>query len=288
MSELKPKNIYDSGVSSAFSLPEFMTAIPNTETTFIPLSKLRNADEKWNFFRPLGRDKMDELMSSILYNGLIHPIVVSQNIDTYVILSGHNRVRAYKELFDKTKDSKFLTILCQVRTGVSDDEARELIIDSNWVQRTLTPSERTKSIYHKYILIGRKKRSENGTEHKRNYDIIADKYNLSGKQIQRYIKLNELTDNFLSLLDDGKLSLRAGVKIAGFSKELQQYIYDIISDDSVLWNNKDLEKLSSEMNKDEILSLLLGSDEKYVPVTVNIPKNRKDEFMQFVEQFLLK
>ena len=59
---------------------------------------------------------------------------------TLMILSGHNRVRAYTALLEKTGEDKYHRIPATVLTDISADEAHEIVVDSNYVQRVLTPS----------------------------------------------------------------------------------------------------------------------------------------------------
>ena len=114
-----------------------------------------------------------ELIESIQTNELLHPIVVWKQPDgALMILSGHNRVRAYTALLEKTGEDKYRRIPATVLTDITADEAHEIVVDSNSVQRVLTPSEKARSISQKYALAGRKKRSKNG-ERKSKYEQIA-------------------------------------------------------------------------------------------------------------------
>lgn len=289
---LSPKNIYKNdksqdGNTSAFSLPEFMSSVPTPETIKIDINKIEDANPTWNFFKPLGKEKMQELMNSIRENGLIHPILLSKHNEKYIILSGHNRVQAYKNLFDQTKDENFLKILSQVKENLTEEQEQELIIDSNWVQRTLSVSERTKSIYHKYILIKNQKVSKN----KEIYEIVAEDYKLSGKQIQRYLRLNKLNNELLDLLDSGVITLRAGVNIALFDDEIQKYIFDIIIDNIDVIENKLLEKIKPEMSKQEIFDMLVFNKKNnfnMVNVSVLVPEYLKEKFIRSSQKWIEK
>jgi len=284
---LKPKNLESSSGSGAYVLPEFMQSLKNSETVEISVDKLNDAYNHWNFYKPLGGDKMQELVNSIRDNGLIHPIMVMERNGEYTILSGHNRVRAYKILYEITGNMRYLSILAQIKSGISDDEARELIIDSNWVQRNLSTSERTKSIYQKYILLGRKKRAVNDSEKGRTYDLVAKDYNLSGKQIQRYIRLNNLIEPLLKLIDDSKISIRAGICLTNFDKNTQYVIYKTIKNHP---DNKKIEMLNNTMSIEQIKTVLLTdlSNTDYIDITVQIPKNLADDFQTMFDDWINK
>ena len=158
----------------------------------VPLDKLSPAPTEWNFYAPLPDDKLLELIESIRANDLLHPIVVWKQPDgALMILSGHNRVRAYTALLEKTGEDKYRRIPATVLTDITADEAHEIVVDSNYVQRVLTPSEKARSISQKYALAGRKKRSRNGVR-KSKYEQIGEEYNLSARQIARYVRLGSL------------------------------------------------------------------------------------------------
>ena len=58
-------------------------------------------------------------------------------------------------------------------------------------------SEKARSISQKYALAGRKKRSKNG-ERRSKYEQIGEEYNLSGRQIARYVRLGSLDKSLLA------------------------------------------------------------------------------------------
>ena len=74
------------------------------------------------------------------------------------------------------------------------------------MQRVLTPSEKARSISQKYALAGRKKRSRNGVR-KSKYEQIGEEYNLSARQIARYVRLGSLDGSLLKLLLELLLAL---------------------------------------------------------------------------------
>ena len=147
-----------SPAAGAVTLPTLMAELPGTRRLEeLPLDKLSPAPTEWNFYAPLPDDKLLELIESIQTNELLHPIVVWKQPDgALMILSGHNRVRAYTALLEKTGEEKYLRIPATVLTDITADEAHEIVVDSNYVQRVLTPSEKARSISQKYALAGRK------------------------------------------------------------------------------------------------------------------------------------
>lgn len=279
-------------VGGAELLPQLMTEamLPTQGTAELPLDSLVAASPNWNFYAPLPDDKMVELIASIQENGLLHPIVVWQRKgQPTMVLSGHNRLEAFRCLYKTTGDAQYANIPCTVRDDISEEQAREIIVDSNWVQRSLTPSEKARSISQKYALSGRKARSANGSQHSSTYDMIAQQYGLSGRQIARYVKLGSLSDELLILLDDGKLSVAAGVKLADFPTEQQKLAAQYIEQNGI--RPSQTSGLKQGMSDADLKTLLCPTaqkspDSKRVTLHIDIPAQLKTEFLQMAQSWL--
>lgn len=275
----------NASAGSASMLPGLMIGgLPGADkpTASVPLEQLTVSPKEWNFYSPLPDGKFIELIESIQRSGLLHPIVVwRQESGQLMVLSGHNRLRAYKALYENTKDIKYRSIPATVLENLTPDQAREIVIDSNWVQRNLTPSEKARSIYQKYMIAGRKARSANGTRES-SYDIIAKQYNLSGRQIARYIRLGGLDEGLQKLVDEGKLSLSFAITLADFSPELQKYLAEHHADDL---KKKQATLLRSDMNPAQIDQVLAGKRAE-VRVSYSVPAELETRFRHMCEDWL--
>lgn len=211
---LKAKKI--DAASGADALAQFMSDYTSGMEVFpIALGALDDAPEAWNFFRRLDDDKFFELVNSIEEKGLLSPLIVwEQPGGRYMILSGHNRRRALELLYEKTGEERFARAHCIVKKpgALSDEEARGVLVDANWVQRSLSTSERAKSILFKYAALGRKKRD--GDMPGRTYDRVATHFGLKATQIYQYIRLASLEEHWLRCIDSGELSIKSGVLLA--------------------------------------------------------------------------
>lgn len=123
---------------------------------------------------------------------------------------------------EKTGEDKYRRIPATVLTDITTDEAHEIVVDSNYVQRVLTPSEKARSISQKYALAGRKKRRNSVRKSK--YEQVGEEYNLSARQIARYVRLGSLDGSLLKLLDGGKLPLTTALPLVDFPAESQKYL----------------------------------------------------------------
>ena len=279
---LKKRTIV-SPAAGAVSLPSLMADLPGTRRLEeVPLDKLSPAPAEWNFYAPLPDDKLLELIESIQTNDLLHPIVVWKQPDgALMILSGHNRVRAYTALLEKTGQDKYRRIPATVLTDISDDEAHEIVVDSNYVQRVLTPSEKARSISQKYALTGRKKRSKNGVRKSR-YEQIGEEYNLSSSQIARYVRLGNLDSSLLKLLDSGKLPLTTALRLVDFPAESQKYLAAHHADELA---SPKMTRLTAAMTPEQMDAALLAEPQT-VRVSVTVPTALEDDFRRMAAEWL--
>ena len=293
MSALKRKNIavYEpnvQGQTGANQLPNLMKNITsNGEVYELPLDILTASPKEWNFYHSLNQDKMIELIESIQRSGLLHPIVVWVQTNsttmnkTYQILSGHNRVEAFRQLQNQTKESKYQKISCVIKQDITPAQAREIIIDSNWISRTLSVAEKTKSIYHKYVLLTKDNVLRNG---KSSYEVIAEGYGLSGRQVHRYLQLEKLINPLLIEIDKGNLSLRSGVILSYFSITIQQQL--VIKYANQLSNHK-IATFKKGMCFYELCGLM-ESNEKKIILSFEVPEQRSSEIKEKIQNLLKK
>lgn len=217
---------------------------PSDKVVKIDIKTLELAPEEWNFYPPLDEEAFGKLVLSILEHGLLHPIVVRKIGEKHIILSGHNRVRAYQAIASEIQKAKagekasyfedsadlnekdFEQIMAVIKEDISDDEAREIIIDANYVQRQLNQKLITRSVIEKYKLV-QEKRKSSGREaykYKKTRELVAEEFQLSGRHIDRYRKLENLNPQILELFYEGRISLELASKIALLGAKEQEHI----------------------------------------------------------------
>ena len=260
--------------------------VKNESVVSVEVSKLKDAPKNWNFYSKLDDDKFLELVDSINNNSLLHPIVVWQQDEDYMILSGHNRVRAYRKLYEITKDEQYLKIpaIIKKHDEITEDIAKEIIIDTNWIQRQLSTYEKTQSILQKYVKI---KQSKNkGTKTR---DVIASHLGITGRMVQNYISLNNLNPAFFEMLDDNLINIKQAIVIAKFEDYIQEEI--LKHKDDLSFNIQLLKSALNIKNKDRVIEILssndgLNEEENYIKVTYKIPKDKKSEFDKIYKDFI--
>ncbi len=253
------------------------------------INDLVDAPSEWNFYEPFSEEKLYELVESIIRNGLLHPIVVWEQKDgKFMILAGHNRVRAYKLIYELSQNEDFLNIVATVKgkDQITEIEAREIIIDTNWVARELSVYERMMSVTEKFITLGTKYELKKGEELR---DVVAKDLSekkgvtISGRQVSKLHKLINLIPDFIYLLRKKKLSIDNGNVIADYDFEVQQWIYDTFNDKL---KHKYLKYLKTGMNREEIEEIFEEEESGLINVKVKLPKELKDEFKTMVDGWL--
>ena len=187
-------------------------------------------------FRMYTEEKMREMVESVTEFGVISPIIVrpNPNGEGYEIVSGHNRVEACR----RANINQIPAIIREI----DDDTAIILMVDSNLRQREkLLPSEKARAYKMKMEALKRQgERKDLTSDHdgpklteKRTREQIGDEAGDSGSQVQRFIRLNNLSPALMNLVDDGKLALTPAVEISYLDYADQEIVQEILERDQV-------------------------------------------------------
>ncbi len=231
-------------------------------------------------FQPYKEEEMEKMVESIRENGVISPIVVRPKEDgTYEIISGHNRVEACRR-------AGFTFIPSFIRE-VDDATAVILMVDSNLRQREkLLPSEKAKAYKMKMEALKRQGERRDltschdGTKF-RSDDAVAENVQDSARQVQRFVRLNNLSPALMNLVDEGKLALTPAVEISYLDSADQEIVQEIMERDQVspsLSQAQKLRKLSDtkKINDREIDRVL--TVEKPMYETIVFRRNKIEQF----------
>ncbi len=196
------------------------------QIVFLNLSELHAF--KNHPFQVRDDDEMRAMVESVRDKGVTQPAIVRPREDGgYEIVSGHRRQKA-SEL------AGYADMPCIVR-NLSDDEAITQMVEDNINQReNILPSERAKALKMQLEAIKRQgargdistsgqlgPKSENG---QRSNAVVAERNKMTVKQVQRYIKLNDLVPDLMKMVDDKKISFTPAVEMSFIKPKNQRYI----------------------------------------------------------------
>ena len=220
------KNIELASFDSIFSTEETRQG-GNQRIQQLPLSEL--VPFKDHPFRVVDDDRMKETVESIREYGVLVPIIVRPMDDgSYEIVSGHRRKRAC-ELAGVEE-------IPAIIRDLDDDEATIIMVDSNLQRENILPSERAKAYQMKLEAIRRragrpkKEEQENGGqfghdfEAKKAREIIAEEAGDSPRNVQRFIRLNELTEPLRDKVDNGELGFTPAVELSFLKPQEQEWV----------------------------------------------------------------
>ena len=178
-------------------------------------------------FKVRDDEDMIQLVESIKERGVITPATVRQKEDgRYELISGHRRKRAC-EL------AGFEALRCEV-VDLDRDAATVLMVESNYQRSQILPSE--KAFAYKMRLEAIKRQGQRsdltlspvGTKFDRSSEAITEETGDSRNQIHRYIRLTNLVQELLDLVDEGKIKMRPAVELSYLDEDSQRAVVDEI------------------------------------------------------------
>lgn len=193
------------------------------QIVYIKLSELHAF--KNHPFQVRNDEEMKAMVSSVRDKGVTQPAIVRPREDGgYEIVSGHRRQKA-SEL------AGFLDMPCIVR-DLTDEQAITQMVEDNTNQReNILPSERAKALKMQLEAIkhqGAKEATSGQLDPKdagrRSNEIVAERNKMTVKQVQRYIKLNDLVPDLQKMMDAGQIKFTPAVELAYIKPKNQRYI----------------------------------------------------------------
>lgn len=195
-------------------------------------------DSPRNFFRPLAEDQVRELAQSISRSGIIHPLVVRPlGVGRYEIISGHQRKRAALLLGLKE-------VPCRV-VEMEEEKAELMLIDANLQTRQLSPMEMARAVRRKKELLG----IANGIRGALTSAQCAEVMGISERQFRKLDKLNDLIPELQEMVDDGRLGVTAGEKLASLPPDAQKLLFEVLGDSVSRVRTGELKRLREESDR---------------------------------------
>ena len=161
-------------------------------------------------------EEMAAMVESVKDKGVTQAAIVRpREGGGYEMVSGHRRQMA-SEL------AGFTNMPCIVR-NLTDEQAITQMVEDNTTQReAILPSERAKAL--KMQLDAIKKQGARTGNGQRSNEVVAERNKMTVKQVQRYIKLNDLTPDLMKMVDAKKIAFTPAVELAYIKPKNQRYI----------------------------------------------------------------
>lgn len=226
----------------------------------IPLSDISDFPD--HPFLVVNDEAMQEMAESVKQVGVLVPAVVRpKEGGGYEMVAGHRRKMA-------SALAGLSTMPCIVR-NLTDDEAIIAMVDANLQRDKILPSEKARAYKMKLDAMRRKAgrpTKDNSAPVGPNFgtrsnEELAAQSPDSKTQIQRFIRLNELIDPILSMVDEGKLGMRTAVELSYLPEQDQQTLFTAIDSEQAppsMSQAQRLRKLSKagELNDETALEIM--------------------------------
>jgi ParB family chromosome partitioning protein len=252
-------------------------------------------------------EAMARTVESIKEYGVLTPGIARPLADGgYEVVSGHRRKRAC--------ELAGITTMPFIVRDMDDDAATILMCDSNLQRETILPSERAFAYKMKLDAMKRQagrpsKENRDQLGHnligKRSIEIMAESSTDSRNQIQRFIRLTELTPVLLEMVDDRKIAFNPAVELSYLQPKEQTQLLDAmmaqeatpsLSQAQRMKKFSQQGKLSEDVmaaimseGKKEVDRITLSSDklQRYFPKSYT-PRQMEETILQLLSQWQKK
>ena len=278
-------------------MPRDATRAEKEEIVYLNLSDLHPFKD-----HPFGvRDdaEMKSLVESVRNGGVNQPALVRpREGGGYEIIAGHRRQMA-------SQLAGYRNMPCIVR-NMTDDEAILAMTDDNLRHRErILPTEKAQSLNLQVEAIkhqGSRPGEEDKDAGKRSTQVVGDRNGMSYKQVQRYIRLNELVPDLMKLMDEKKLGFTTAVELSYIGKKNQNYIAVAIDsqqsspsqaqakrmrelDEKKLLNGDVIDGIMMEDKKEVDKVILTGAELSKYFGKETTPREMKDQIIKLLDDW---
>ena len=250
--------------------------------TNVPIAALVPWSDETHETQPFpmySEEKLDQFAANIRVVGVLVPIIVRPMLTEpgkYQIAAGHNRAEAARR-------AGYETIPAIVRQ-LTDDETREVMVWTNIDQdgRCSKPSVLAEA--YSIALNARKKQgqrndllstSRQDVEKLSTADQIGKDYGVSGRTIQRMVKLTRLLPPLLALVDSEDISIGVGELLSDLDKERQALVLEVMGrlkkKTVTKGQGEDLKAMRDELDERKITRIFGGEVAKEKRISFSLP-----------------
>lgn len=263
-------------------MPEAKDDLKREKVRIVPISNIEDFPD--HPFQVKDDESMDQLVESIRMNGVLNP-VIALKIDEnhYQLISGHRRKHACLLLgIDR---------IPLIGREMTKEEAVIEMVDSNLQREHILPSEKAKAYKMKYEALKRKagRPSKDNSSPlatnlrgQRTDELVGAENGDSKDQVRRYIRLNELTDELLEFVDEGKIGMRPAVELSYLQEEEMRDLVDFIDNEEVFPSHAQtirMRALSKDGKLDrEAIDTIMNEEKPNQKARIKIPMEKIEKY----------
>ena len=185
-----------------------------TKAEYLPIYKLQPFED--HPFKVTDDEEMDQLVWSVLTQGLLTPLVVRPlPTGKYEVISGHRRLHACKKAG--------IDSVPALITNMDRDAAAIALVDSNLHREHILPSEKAFAYKLKMDALSRQGQRTDLTSTPlvsklRTGELVGEANGDSRETVRRYIRLTNLIPEILQMVDDGRIAMTPAVELSYLTK----------------------------------------------------------------------
>lgn len=185
-------------------------------------------------------ESLQELSESIKHDGLIQPVVVTEDVDGYILIAGERRYRA-------TKIAKLKTIRAIIQNS-DEQKMRQFALIEN-IQREELNSIELANAYGELLKL-----------HDITQEELASKIHKSRTHITNTIRLLQLSNKTQKALIDGKISTGHAKVLVGLDDRQQQVVVNSIVGQKL--NVREVEAMTKSLKNEQPSDKIVSSKKK--------------------------
>ncbi|MCR4746424.1 MAG: ParB/RepB/Spo0J family partition protein [Lachnospiraceae bacterium] len=295
----KGANISLASYDDIFSTDENREKNKGEQIQEVPLSELHPF--KNHPFKVIDDEAMEKTVESIREYGVLTPAIVRPREEGgYELISGHRRAHA-SELAGKE------TLPVIVR-NLDDDAAVILMVDSNLQRENILPSERAFALKMKLDAMKHQGQKRDKTSRQvvgklEAAAIIGQDSGESGRQVQRYIRLTNLSPELLDMVDKKVISFNPAVELSYLKPDEQKQFIEAMDYGQTVPSLSQAQRIKkfsqegkctleamcaimSEEKKSDLDRITIKNDvlKKYFPKSYT-PKQMEDTIIKLLDQW---
>ena len=292
-------------VDDLFTTEESRQDAAREKVMDIPLTELFPFDG--HPFSVKDDDAMKETVESIRERGVLQPAIARpREGGGYELVSGHRRKRAC--------ELAGLETMPVIVRDLDRDAAIVVMVDSNLQRENISPIEKANALKMKLEAIKRQGARTDLTctqvgdklGGKKSVQIVAEGAGESSSQVQRYIRLTELSPELQQMVEDKKIAMTPAVEISYLKPEEQALLVETIESEQATpslsqaqrrkkmsqkgdLNEDTMLSVMSEQKKPEVDRIVLTTDtlRKYFPRSYT-PKKMEETIIGLLENWMKK
>ena len=259
------KKVKLASVDDLFSTEESRQDAGREKVVEIALSELHPFPN--HPFQVRDDDSMKEAVESVKEYGILTPAIVRPRDEGgYEIVAGHRRKHAC--------ELAGLETMPAIVRDIDRDMATIIMVDSNLQRENISPMEKAQAYKMKLEAIRRRAgrpSKENSAQLGQNFhgrtsrEVLAENAPDSSSQIQRLIRLTELSPELQQMVDDKKIAVTPAVELSYLKPEEQALVVETIESEQATPSLSQAQRMkkksqAGELNEDAVLSIM--SEEK--------------------------